>query len=723
MNKLWFPIFTLIGLLLLSACTAGPAPAPTQPPVQAPTQQPTTTVAVASFQMISANEILNINWQWSGLVETQPASQSVIPHPENYTIAFMPDNSASITADCNKVLGNIVTSGSSLTITLGPSTMAFCGEGSFDQKFLNLLGQVESFAMDGEHLVLLLKDNAGHMILNNGGVAEAVQPAPEICAGVVMASIALDTQGLPASWKPNCVAASSYDASTPPTPVGLPEHVQINFGVTNSKDVQPTDPIIYIIPVQDYRDLWAVNGNQAVSSSIEQLRALLNGRPEPVPSSSMPVLPYERVTGVNDLVVQGSYLDSTERVGVRFVGRFSQETNPVMNQGLYYIHQGGTRDAHYLVAFFYPVSSGKLPGSAAQVSSDEMQQLDSNPGAYLQAKAVELNALAPEDWQPSLTTLDAVIQSLKFEWVQSSANQTDITNTLWEWTSLIETELASQSIVPNPEKYTLALYPDGKFDFVADCNSGTGTYSMDGQNLSLAIGISTQVECGPDSFYNQYLGLLAQVESYQVNQGQITFNLTANAGQMSFNNGGPVVNVPSVPADGPYGVALEPINVRSGPGTQYPSYGMAPIGASAEVIGVSEDGRWWVVKISTDYAPDGRGWVNANYVSVYNASDVPVIPTPPLNGVDLPPTVPAGPIATTTEPLNVRSGPGTNFPSYGTVPIGISGEVIGVSEDTAWWVVKIPTDIAADGMGWVSGRYVLVTNAENVPVIPSPPMP
>lgn len=723
MIKKWFLIFTLIGLLVLSACTPGPAPAPAQPSVEAPTEQPTATVEVSSFQTVSADEIMNINWQWTGLVETQPASQSLIPNPENYTIAFMSDNSVSIKADCNRVMGSYAVSDSSLTITTGPSTLAFCGEGSSDQQFLTLLGQVESFAMDGEQLVLQLKDNAGHMILNNGGMAEVAPPAPETCAGILMGSFEFDTMELPYSWQPNCVAASAYDASTPPTPVGLPEHVEINFGVQDPKDVQPTDPIIYIIPVQDYQDLWAVNGNQAVSGSIEQLRTMLNSQPEPIPSSGMPVLPYERVTGVNDLSVQGVYLDQPEQIGVRFVGRFSQGPNPVTNEGLYYIYQGGTKDAHYLVAFFYPVTSGKLPDTAGEVPSDEMQQVDSDPSAYLQAKANELNTLAPEDWEPSLTTLDAVIQSLKFEWVQSSANQTDITNTLWEWTSLVETEPASQSVVPNPEDYTLALTSDGQYNFVADCNSGSGSYTMDGQNLSLQPGISTMAECGPDSLYNQYIGLLAQVESYQVDQGQLVLNLKGNAGQMFFNNAGPYVNVPSVPTDGPYAVALEPINVRSGPSTEYPSYGVAPLGASAEVIGVSEQGQWWVVKISTDYAPDGQGWVNTNYVSVYNVSDVPVIPTPPLNGVDIPPSESIGPTATTTEPLNVRSGPGSKYPSYGTVPRGTSGEVIGVSEDGTWWVVKIPTDIAADGMGWVSGRYVVVVNADNVPVIPTPPMP
>ena len=61
----------------------------------------------------------------------------------------------------------------------------------------------------------------------------------------------------------------------------------------------------------------------------------------------------------------------------------------------------------------------------------------------------------------------------------------------------------------------------------------------------------------------------------------------------------------------PMATALEPINVRSGPGKAYESYGVASIGDTAEIIGVSADGSYWVVKISTDIAPDGRGWVPA----------------------------------------------------------------------------------------------------------------
>ena len=77
-------------------------------------------------------------------------------------------------------------------------------------------------------------------------------------------------------------------------------------------------------------------------------------------------------------------------------------------------------------------------------------------------------------------------------------------------------------------------------------------------------------------------------------------------------------------------IALDAINVRSGPGTNYPSYGIVPKDVQVEVIGVSQDGWWWVVRVlRTDLVPDGQGWISADWVWVKNVEGVPVI-TPVL---------------------------------------------------------------------------------------------
>jgi heat shock protein HslJ len=121
-------------------------------------------VALAAFSSLKVEaSITEKPWQWVGLVETNPASQSVVPDPENYTLLFSPDGSLNIVADCNMAGGSYALDGSSLTIELGPSTMAFCGEQSLDYLYLALLSNVESYAVEDGQLVLELKDSAGNM--------------------------------------------------------------------------------------------------------------------------------------------------------------------------------------------------------------------------------------------------------------------------------------------------------------------------------------------------------------------------------------------------------------------------------------------------------------------------------------------------------------------------------------------------------------------------------
>ena len=93
-------------------------------------------------------------WQWTASTTQAPASQSVVPDPENYTIQFNADGSFNAKADCNQVNGTYTSSGSSLTIVPGPSTMAFCGEESLDALYIAGLGSTTSYAIANNQLTL-----------------------------------------------------------------------------------------------------------------------------------------------------------------------------------------------------------------------------------------------------------------------------------------------------------------------------------------------------------------------------------------------------------------------------------------------------------------------------------------------------------------------------------------------------------------------------------------
>ena len=124
-----------------------------------------TLLSACSSQQTGA-DIIDIPWQWTALFENEPASQSVVPNPDNYTLTLNSDGSMNIKADCNMMSGSFSVDGTSLTLVLGPSTLAFCGEESLDLMFTELLNSVESYTIENDQLVLNLENDFGKMTVN-----------------------------------------------------------------------------------------------------------------------------------------------------------------------------------------------------------------------------------------------------------------------------------------------------------------------------------------------------------------------------------------------------------------------------------------------------------------------------------------------------------------------------------------------------------------------------
>jgi uncharacterized protein YraI len=174
----------------------------------------------------------------------------------------------------------------------------------------------------------------------------------------------------------------------------------------------------------------------------------------------------------------------------------------------------------------------------------------------------------------------------------------------------------------------------------------------------------------------------------------------------------------------PQVITIANVYVRTGPGINYTAYGLAPYGISGRVIGKSEDGKWWVVRLNPTKFSAGYGWVSGDYTKAANVETVQTIKTPPAPQTVTPPPPPSGAaIATAVDYVNVRSGPGTTYPILVVAPPGATGEVTGKSSDAAWWQVKIPAAYSVDGLGWVSADWVLTQNAGSVPVVTAPAPP
>ncbi|MDW8300644.1 MAG: CARDB domain-containing protein, partial [Anaerolineae bacterium] len=69
--------------------------------------------------------------------------------------------------------------------------------------------------------------------------------------------------------------------------------------------------------------------------------------------------------------------------------------------------------------------------------------------------------------------------------------------------------------------------------------------------------------------------------------------------------------------------------------------------------------------------------------------------------------------------LNLRTGPGTNYPSIGNLALGAELPVIGTNFERSWFQV-----VAAERIGWVSGSFVTLLGVCNtVSVVQIPPSP
>ncbi|MCL4299284.1 MAG: SH3 domain-containing protein [Anaerolineae bacterium] len=109
------------------------------------------------------------------------------------------------------------------------------------------------------------------------------------------------------------------------------------------------------------------------------------------------------------------------------------------------------------------------------------------------------------------------------------------------------------------------------------------------------------------------------------------------------------------------------------------------------------------------------------------ATSTPTIAPSPTPVPDTPTPVPPTPTPTPTpgaqlaaaNTVNVRSGPGTNYPVVAALPPNLVVPITGRNNEASWWQIS-----NADGAsGWVANSVVQASNTANVPLVVAPPPP
>jgi hypothetical protein len=109
---------------------------------------------------------------------------------------------------------------------------------------------------------------------------------------------------------------------------------------------------------------------------------------------------------------------------MRFLTQLGQDAWPIHNAGLVYVFQGMTNDDSYYISAFLPVTTPVLPDKVDDpatapaingVSFPVFNSPDFNSEytRYRQAVIDKLNATSPDEFTPSLTQLDELIESMQ----------------------------------------------------------------------------------------------------------------------------------------------------------------------------------------------------------------------------------------------------------------------------------------------------------------------
>ena len=180
-------------VFVVAACqsTEAPPTATTMPTAEPATAVPTAEPTLEATDLPSTAEMagpgtLTANpWQWESF--TDPLQQFDVEDPESYTLTFTEDSGAApgasgtvaIVADCNNALGSYTEDAGSLTIEIGPMTLAACPPDSRSDEFIQDLGFAARYFFEDGRLYIDLMADGGTMAFSPAPDAEQIPSEAE----------------------------------------------------------------------------------------------------------------------------------------------------------------------------------------------------------------------------------------------------------------------------------------------------------------------------------------------------------------------------------------------------------------------------------------------------------------------------------------------------------------------------------------------------------------
>lgn len=349
-------------------------------------------------------------------------------------------------------------------------------------------------------------------------------------------------------------------------------------------------------------------------------------------------------------------------------------------------------------------------------------------------------------------------------------------NINWQWERR-EQNGETTFNVPVPGDYLLYFNEDGTFSAKMDCNNGAGKYatsslSSDQPSLFMELGPMTMAACAEGSVSVEMSQMFGPAQNYQYEEdGAVVKFIQVAGGPVDYYRN--LATVPNEPVEGSYLDSLEHVPDPELVNKTWAWQRRDPNGNASAAITVpdpenytlyfNEDGTF-TAKLdcnngagkyaTTDIEQEQRNIFmelgpmnmaicgdesldtlmvqifgpvqsysiegNGSVLKFIWVAGGPIDYFLNVGSVDLPEPAEGAATGTVIAPDGVflRTGPGTNYPYIGAAPFGETGEIIGVSEDSAWWLANAPNQ--PGGQVWAAAEFVEVSGAENVPVVAAP---
>lgn len=174
------------------------------------------------------------------------------------------------------------------------------------------------------------------------------------------------------------------------------------------------EPQIYIYPALGYAEMFS-----GAFESMHRLRNIMHDPSTAINVEQLPAVPFFNAAQVFASNFQVISFQNGE--GVRFLTEYAQYAAPVNNHELFYHFQGFSSDGEYYIVAILPITAPGLAetdnaGAAIPVGGiayPDINDANADFQSYYAAVTALLNATSPEAFTPSISQLDALIQSMQ----------------------------------------------------------------------------------------------------------------------------------------------------------------------------------------------------------------------------------------------------------------------------------------------------------------------